>query len=1309
MMIAALSLAVLMLGLPSFAQNGISPVGEAAALPEIDRLYKIGTLDLSIATLNLFEYTMVDESMCIWPCMSTMLTYDLNMEITGDLAKSWDVSDDGLTWTFEIVDNAYFCDPDDPETRDESRKLTVDDVIFTYNTIQDYKSNLHYFPGPVDGPDVPPTISSMTPNGDYELTIQLDHPYAPFLGAITSLPILPKYYWEAPGGGDPTNLANALPIGSGPFYYDLDGIPQVGEAVLKRNPIWFQEENRGWQIHVDTLKFVKTTYQDTGWTMLKEGELDCLIAVTPSQYIVDLPSESNLEGFAQSTGFVYEISMNQLTEEMREDLGLTSGPGAYNSQILLDPVFKKAFARCINKAQFVEDVLGGLGSYADSLVPEMNPWYHSYDGPELVSFDTDLARLELEEAGWKYDAAGRDVSGTDQCPLYDAEGVPLEFRFFTLNTREEWIRAASLIEDWCSEAGIKLNTDLLSANQMNNVWYTGAYDIWLWDWIFSPLSDPSTDILSVLTTMEIGTWSGEYMSIPEYDALFNESLLAMDPIARQVIVDEMQNLAYENFCCQCVAYRKELYGVNIDTWEDYGNWESNFMLMPDQNFPYVFMMMSPSGPDAEDPPNPAPVIDSVDPLIEGLVDTPISFTGNANDESTLAYKWFWGDDTSTDWMASPDTTHTYAEDGYYDVYFAAQEVSEEDTGDFFISWMNTTVKVIDNSNTAPHSLGISASTSSPDIGDVVTFTGSATDDDDDDLRFSWSFGDLYSAKGQTVTHQYTELGSYTVTMYVDDEHLGDQTRPVSKNMLLVVSSNAPPTIEVPDFPDVVQGVPYDFSVSASDDDSDPLTLTWVWGDGSETVTSTDTATHVYAEHGPHTLTVYADDGAGLDEHNVSDTGLVIVTSLDNIAPEILSLEPSKTNPYTGEGISFTGAASDSDGDALRFTFAFGDDTFAVFESPATAPDTEVEFTVSHTYESAETLSAYLYVWDYQDNSSSSPASITVIANAAPLLGELADMNALVGGEVTVTVDAFDPDGDDLSIWWDFGDGSDLVEGTTVTHSYDAVDEYVYRVYVDDGHYHNVTTAAIVYVLEEGTNLPPEIVFLGDKTGLVYAQLTFNVTATDPNGDDLKHTWDFGDDSDLAVGETAQHSYSEVGVYTFIVYVDDGRGENVSGSATIDIASSDAPVADAGNDQTVEVGEEVLFSGSSSSDDVDVVNYTWTFIYDDEEKELYGVGPAFTFDLVGEYTVTLAVKDAENKTSSDAVVITVQESDVRGWIDQYGLAFGALAVVIAAAAVALTVMKGKKGGKVPVDAAIEGQTTSEPGSSPEPGHEPEPPS
>ncbi|MDH3365596.1 MAG: PKD domain-containing protein, partial [Thermoplasmata archaeon] len=1156
-MFAAVILAVMMLGLPSFAEDGdsIGIVGDAAALDDVNRLFRIGTSELAIATLNVFEYTMADEYTVIWLCMSTLLTYDVDLNIKGDLAKSWESSDDGLTWTFEIVDNAYFCNPDDPTNPTE--RVTVNDIIWTYNAIQDYKSNMHfYFPGPVDGPDMPPTISEMIPDGDYKLTIVLDHPFAPFVGAIATIPILPAYYWDT-GGGNPTNLANALPIGCGPFYYDLDGLPEAGEAVLKRNPNWFQEENRGWQIHVDELRLVQTTDQITAWNQLVAGEIDCMMGVPPSVFVEKVDKEENVVGFAASTGFVYEFNLNQLTDEMREELGWTGGPDAYNSPILRDPVVKKAFAKCINKEKFIEDVLLNLGTYADSLIPDVNPWYHRYDGDQLVAFDPAGARADLMAAGWNMDAAGNDAD-PDQCPLYGyfevepgvTELLPLDFRFLTLTEPEEWLVGAELIMDWCELAGIRLNLELKSSNQMNTAWYTGSYDTWLWDWMFTPLSDPSVDVLSVLTTMEIGSWSDVYTSIPEFDALYNASLSAMDPVVRQSIVNEMQDIAYEDFSCQCIAYRKELYAVNTDKWRGYGNWSSDFMLMPDQGMPYVYMMMSPSGPDG-DPPNAAPTITSLDSSFEGYVGEPITFSGSASDTSTLNYRWFWGDGNSSEWLESPGTTWTYDKDGYYEVYFAAKEVSDEDTPDYFISWKNTTVKVIDVSNTAPHSLTITMDPTNPDTGDVVTFTGGAVDDNDDELSFSWSFGDVYASKGQVVEHQYMAEGTYTVTMYVDDDHVGLENRPVSTNALIAVSSNSPPMIEVPDFSDVVEDVPYDFTVTASDDDvSDDLTFTWEWGDGTEITTDIAEASHTYASQGVFTLTVYADDNTGVVGHNVSDTGQVTVTSTDNTAPTVISLVPSKSDPYTGQEMSFTGTASDADGDALKFTFAFGDDTYAVFDNEETDPDTEVGFTVTHTYSTAGVVSAYLYVWDYQDNTSSSAVPITVVANAAPLFADLPYQNVLVGEEVEFSVDPYDSDGDDMTVWWDFGDESDMVEGTDVTHVYDVVNEdpgYICRVYVDDG-IHNVTKSAIISVLDPSANLPPEITALMDKAGLVHDTLTFNVTVTDPNDDELNYTWDFGDETDLVVGENPTHAYTEVGVYTFTVYVDDGRGENVSESA-----------------------------------------------------------------------------------------------------------------------------------------------------------------
>ena len=118
---------------------------------------------------------------------------------------------------------------------------------------------------------------------------------------------------------------------------------------------------------------------------------------------------------------------------------------------------------------------------------------------------------------------------------------------------------------------------------------------------------------------------------------------------------------------------------------------------------------------------------------------PIVFSASATDYSPLEYQWYWGDGSKSGWLSSGSTTHSYAEDGTYTAYFAARETSGADN---FISWKKTTVTVIDLSNTAPYDLSISYVPPTPDNGDVITITGDSTDDNGDELYYSWNFGPL---------------------------------------------------------------------------------------------------------------------------------------------------------------------------------------------------------------------------------------------------------------------------------------------------------------------------------------------------------------------------------------------------------------------------------------------------------------------------------------------------------------------------------------------------------------------------------------
>jgi uncharacterized membrane protein len=98
------------------------------------------------------------------------------------------------------------------------------------------------------------------------------------------------------------------------------------------------------------------------------------------------------------------------------------------------------------------------------------------------------------------------------------------------------------------------------------------------------------------------------------------------------------------------------------------------------------------------------------------------------------------------------------------------------------------------------------------------------------------------------------------------------------------------------------------------------------------------------------------------------------------------------------------------------------------------------------------------------------------------------------------------------------------------------------------------------------------------------------------------------------------------------------------SAPASVAVQDGvPVADAGEDITITVGEVAVFDGSGSFDDAAITNYTWNFSYDDEAQFLYGSSPEFEFWTVGSYVVTLTVLDADGHASTDTVTVVVEKN------------------------------------------------------------------
>ncbi|UCE44713.1 MAG: right-handed parallel beta-helix repeat-containing protein [Methanobacteriota archaeon] len=235
------------------------------------------------------------------------------------------------------------------------------------------------------------------------------------------------------------------------------------------------------------------------------------------------------------------------------------------------------------------------------------------------------------------------------------------------------------------------------------------------------------------------------------------------------------------------------------------------------------------------------------------------------------------------------------------------------------------------------------------------------------------------------------------------------------------------------------------------------------------------------------------------------------------------------------------------------------------------------------------------------------------------------------------------------------------------------------------------------LMESLPNTPPAASFtVSPSTGYVSTVFSVDASSCSDAEDDLSElevrwnwesdgTWD----TSWSVEKTDSHQYSAEGTYTITLEVKDTEGLIDNTTKQVTVATDNAPpVADAGTNQTVTVGEEVTFDGSESSDDVGIENHTWTFTYDEAGRELHGVAPAFTFDISGTYIVTLSVEDAEGETDTDTVTIVVEEEeqedeDEKSFIESYGLPLGIAVALAIVALILFFVLKGRKGGEAPV--------------------------
>jgi peptide/nickel transport system substrate-binding protein len=466
------------------------------------------------------------------------LIYDTPIALNADgsyrpeLATSWTVSDDDLTWTLEIVEGATFHD---------GQPLTAEDIAFSMNLYQ-ATDDYPYLPSYTDG------MTKIEATSPTTLVITSREPIANFESRMAFMYVLPKHIWETVD--DPVAFENEEAIGSGPFA--LEAWDEGESFTLAANKEhWLTPPN------VDRVIFQRYGNPDARVTALRENQVD-MITEFPATAVPALQNDPSIGLLIADpvTGSLTDVFFNVADPANCPEDGTCSGHPA-----LRDVEVRRALAEAMDKQALVDVALLGLGSPGLSLVPESMGDFFASDVPDYA-FDAAAANARLEAAGYA-DTNGdgiRECKADQQCPTGD-----LTFRFNYPDDSDTGAREAEQISDMWREVGVAIQIQALDPDTLTSVCCpTFDYDVMMWGWGVDP--DPAF-LLGVTVCDNIAEGFNEtgYCN-STYDELYNQQNVQTDPAERAATIREMQRILVEDVPYIIPYYYQTTEAFRMDTF-----------------------------------------------------------------------------------------------------------------------------------------------------------------------------------------------------------------------------------------------------------------------------------------------------------------------------------------------------------------------------------------------------------------------------------------------------------------------------------------------------------------------------------------------------------------------------------------------------------------------------------------------------------------------------------------------------------------------------------------------------------------------
>ncbi|WP_144392703.1 PKD domain-containing protein [Pleionea sediminis] len=557
---------------------------------------------------------------------------------------------------------------------------------------------------------------------------------------------------------------------------------------------------------------------------------------------------------------------------------------------------------------------------------------------------------------------------------------------------------------------------------------------------------------------------------------------------------------------------------------------------------------------------------------------------------------------------------------------------------------------------------------SGDVGQQFMLDGSASSDPEGaSLTYRWSIQNKPANSaatlfnGNTVNPNITPdiEGNYVIQLIVNDGLVDSN---VDSMTISVVKINEAPVANAgPDQSGMTQQTFMLNGEASADPDGDSLNYSWsliTKPDGSSasiTNASSVNASITADIEGQYSVQLIVNDG---ELSSQPDTASISVIRPNEKPVANAGIDQ---NAQVSDVITLDGSrSSDPEGDPLTYSWVLtstpSGSSIVLMNSdkvnPTLQPDVVGDYVAQLTVNDGEL--------------DSDPDSVTVSVsqiNEAPIADAGSDVTTNTG--VTVYLDgsaSFDPEGEPLGYQWTLvgmpeGSSASLMNANTINPSIvaDVSGVYTVELIVGDGESNSLPDQ--VRVTAENINTAPVANAGQDQTFVRNEAVQLDGSASsDPDGDELTYRWALvspaEQDANIVINNansvTPEVIISDSQVYRIKLVVNDGELDSQPDYVELSPQNS-RPVANAGVDQSGQVGEEIRLDGSLSNDpDGDTLTYSWRIVSkpDNSDIQLSNttiVNPNLVLDSAGQFVFELVVNDGSLNSEPDQTVVVVEQN------------------------------------------------------------------